>query len=153
MRESIRLKSKGKELFIYRLEWFVPRFRFVDEIRVEPTGRSVLDQLSSLDTAALRSTAFLETADADAIVHRRALSGGTVKIIAYGPDRIELETLTSGNAFLVIASTWNPYWVATVDGQQATLVRTNHTQYGLPLSPGQHKLILGYRPPYASIFQ
>lgn len=148
-----RRKLQGKDVFVYALADSMERFRLVRNLEVETSGKAVLDRLSSMNATALRSTAVLETADANAIVQRRELADGTVKLSTYSPDRIELEISVSGNAFLVMASTWNPYWTAEINGQRTALVRTNHAQYGLPLNTGQHKLALTYRPPYASLFQ
>ena len=146
-----RRKLQGKDVFVYELSDSIDRFRLVKNLEIETTGKAVLDRLSSMNAAALRSSAVLEAVDAGAVAQRQGLADGTVKVTAYRPDRIELEVSVSGDAFLVMASTWSPYWTADVNGQRTTLVRTNHAQYGLPLNAGQHKLILAYRPPYASI--
>jgi hypothetical protein len=66
----------------------------------------------------------------------------------YHPDRIELGAAVSGEAYLVVANTWSPFWIASVDGRAEKLTRSNHAQFGLALGPGKHQIILRYRPPY-----
>lgn len=41
--ESMRRKSNGKDVYIYRLVNYVSRFRFAKQIRIEASGRAVLD--------------------------------------------------------------------------------------------------------------
>ncbi len=142
-------KLRGKDVFVYELSGSVERFRLVRNVEVAVDGKAALDRLASLDAEGVRDTAVLAAADARDFAPRRELSGGVVKTLAYRPDRIELEVTAPGDAFLVMASTWSPYWIADVDGQRAALVRANHAQYGLSLAPGRHRIALAYRPPYA----
>jgi hypothetical protein len=146
--EASRRKLRGKDVFVYELADSLSRFRLVDTILVEPNGKAVLDRLSAMDVAALRSTAVLEAADAEAIAARRDLAGGTVEVTFYHPDRIELGAAVSGEAYLVVANTWSPFWIASVDGRAEKLTRSNHAQFGLALGPGKHQIVLRYRPPY-----
>jgi hypothetical protein len=147
-----RRKLQGKDVFVYELSGSFERFRLVRSVETGADGKAVLDRLSTMNASALRNTAVLERADAAKVTKRDALSDGQITIAKYSPDRIELEVVASGDAFLVMASTWSPYWTAEVNGQPATLVRTNHAQYGLPLDAGHHKLVLTYRPPYTTMF-
>lgn len=147
--QATRRKLRGKDLFVYELTDSLERFHLVDRILVEANGKAVLDRLSSMDVAALRSTALLEAADACAITRRHNLAGGRIDLTGYRPDRIGLNVTVAGDAFLVIANTWSPFWTATVDELTETLIRTNHAQYGLPLGTGAHRVTLAYRPPYA----
>jgi hypothetical protein len=144
-----RRKLQGKDVFVYELTDSMDRFRLIHNLEIEANGKAVLDRLSSMDAATLRSTAVLETLDAAGIKNLSGLSGGTIKVIVYNSDRIELEVFTSGNAFLVMASTWSPYWTAEIDRRKVPLIRTNHAQYGLQLDAGMHTIKLAYRPPYA----
>jgi len=146
---AARRKLDGKDVFVYELTETVGRFRLVSAITVEKDGKAVLDRLSSMDMVALRGTAVIEAADANVVVRRENLGDGRIEVVTYEPDRIELAVTVSGDAYLVVANTWNPFWTSVVDGREMTLVRTNHTQYGLPLEAGTHKIVLTYRPPYA----
>src|SRR5439155_21327458 len=56
-RATVARMRDGKDLFIYQLVGWVPRFRFIDSVVAEPTGKAVLDRLESSDgdrTAVLR---------------------------------------------------------------------------------------------------
>ena len=145
-----RRKIVGKDVFVYEVLDSLERFRFARSVSIEPDGKAVLDRLSSMSTLELRSTAVMEVGAAGGIGDRRNLADGSVLVSTYTPDRIDLDVSASGEAFLVIASTWSPYWVAEIDGRQVPLLRTNHAQYGLSLTPGAHRITLRYRPPYAA---
>jgi hypothetical protein len=153
LRDAIQRKAQGKDIFIYKLADSVERFRLVQTLHVEKDAKAVLDRLSSSDATALRSSAVLEATDARNVTQRQNLAGGQIELTGYRPDRIDLTVTTAGDAFLVMASTWSPFWTATVDGRGASLIRTNHVQYGLPLAPGSHKVSLAYRPPYSLLSQ
>lgn len=152
LRQSMQLKAAGKDIFIYQLQSFVPRFRFANEIRVAPDGRTVLDQLTAMAPETLYSTAILEQSDKGGLEQQRNLARGTISLIDYQADRIELTATAPGKAFLVIANTWSPYWTASVDGKKASLVRVNGVQLGLQLASGTHQIVLTYKPPYAFHF-
>jgi len=143
-----RRKLNGKDVFVYELADSMERFRLVRTVMVEPNGKAVLDRLSSMNAVALDTTAVLEAVDATSLAHRDGLADGTIQVTSYKPDRIELEVSSSGNTFLVMASTWSPYWTAEVNGHKTPLIRSNHAQYGLQLGAGTHRVNLLYRPPY-----
>jgi hypothetical protein len=146
--QATRRRLHGKDVFVYELTDSLPRFRLVENVLVEASGKAVLDRLSSMDVAALRSTAVLEAADARSIARHLNLASGRIDLAGYQSDCIDLDVTVAGDAFLVIANTWSPFWTARVDGQTETLIRTNHAQYGLPIGPGTHSVTLAYRPPY-----
>jgi uncharacterized membrane protein YfhO len=48
--------------------------------------------------------------------------------------------------YLVLAYTHYPGWRATVDGRPREILRANYAFMALPLGPGEHRVILSYRP-------
>ena len=147
---ATRRKALGKDLYIYRLEDVVPRFRFVSEVEIHRSGKAVLDRISSMSADALRTTAILEVPGSDGVSAGANLADGRVNVVRYRPSQIELNLEIGGNGFLVIGNTWSPFWRAMVDGREKTLVRTNHAQLGMSIEPGSHKVTLVYLPPYRS---
>jgi hypothetical protein len=148
-RDAMQRKAQGKDVFIYKLADSLERFRLVQTVHIEKDAKAVLDRLSSWDATALRSSAVLEAPDAGGAPQRENLSDGRIDLVTYRSDRIDLRVTTAGDAFLVIANTWSPFWTVTVDGQRKVLIRTNHTQCGLALRAGAHAVSLTYQPPYA----
>ncbi len=152
LHDAIRLKAAGKDVYIYRLEAFVPRFRFVDELRLEPDGRRVLESLAASPVGDLRRVAVAEAASHPGPNVRR-YGAGTLHVVPVGPHELRFEVRSPANAFLAIGMTWSPYWRAQIDGRSAKLSRINHTQMGLEVPAGTSDVRLRYLPPYFSIFQ
>jgi hypothetical protein len=144
-------KQAGKDVFIYELVDMLPRYRLTTQVTVLDTPSEVLDALSSASSDSLRSTAWLERSDVPPTVSSGSRAGGTVSVICSSPDAIKLHVEALSDAFLVIANTWNPAWVAEVDNQQVPLLRTNHAQLGLVMTAGAFDVRLEYRPPYVAL--
>jgi hypothetical protein len=142
-------KSKGKDIFIYELVGALPRFRFVEQVVIEPDGKAVLDRLASFDGAQHGACAVVESADAAPLAGRERFCAGTVRPVRYNADEIELRTNNPGTGLLVVANTWDPYWRAEVDGKPRPLLRLNHAQFGLVTDAGESRIRLWYAPPYS----
>jgi hypothetical protein len=149
---SNKQKLKGKDIFIYELKNTFPRFRYVNNIIVEPTGKAVLDRLVTLKVSDHMVSAVVEKKDIiDLNIPVGGYKQGKIKLIKYSSDILTLEATVSGNSFLVIANTWNPYWRVEVDGKQRKLIRVNHAQFGLPLFVGEKKIRLYYAPLHSPV--
>jgi uncharacterized membrane protein YfhO len=48
--------------------------------------------------------------------------------------------------YLVLAYTYYPGWHATVDGHPTEILRANYAFMALRLEPGEHQVVLHYRP-------
>jgi hypothetical protein len=150
-KEAMKRKCQEKDLFIYEVLGCLPRFRFVEEVAVEPDGKAVLDRLASFDAVMHSRCAVMQEADAESLTPRQRFAAGTVRLTSYSCDTIELEIATSGEGFLVIANTWDPSWRAEVDGQPRPLLRVNHAQFGILIHAGDDRIRLIYAPPYAPL--
>lgn len=141
-------KALGKDIFIYKLNNSLPRFRFVRQVIVARDKQAVLDQLAEFDSNMHLHTAVIQQDDAQVLNNTRVFSPGTVKLKSYTANGLELEVSPQGEALLVIANTWNPNWTAEVDGKKRALIRINHAQFGLILLQNNKKVKLYYAPPY-----
>jgi hypothetical protein len=64
------------------------------------------------------------------------------------PDRPALAVSIDAPGLLVVAETWMPGWMATVDGRPAPVLRGNLCQRVIPLpEPGHHAIVMAYHPP------
>ncbi|MDQ3248928.1 MAG: YfhO family protein, partial [Chloroflexota bacterium] len=70
----------------------------------------------------------------------------TVEIVAYAPQRVEIQAHTTERALLVLSDTFYPGWTATVDGEPAPIYTTNYLFRGVPLPPGNHTVLFRYQP-------
>jgi hypothetical protein len=64
------------------------------------------------------------------------------------PDHPVIEVTTEKPGLLVIADTWMPGWIATIDGEPTEVLRGNAAQRVIPIrKPGTHQVRLDYHPP------
>jgi hypothetical protein len=73
-------------------------------------------------------------------------SDGRTEITRYEPNRVNLQTHSSGNSVLVLGENDYPGWRVYVDGQSADLLRVNHAQRGVLVPGGDHQVSFVYRP-------
>jgi len=62
-------------------------------------------------------------------------------------DHQRLTVTSDRNALLVIADNWFPAWRATVDGEEAPVLRAYHSVRAVPVGPGEHVVELRYESP------
>jgi len=48
------------------------------------------------------------------------------------------------SALLVVADNWYPAWHASVDGEDAPVLRTYHSLRAVPVGPGEHTVEMWY---------
>jgi len=61
------------------------------------------------------------------------------------PNRMRLSVSSDRAALLVVADNWFPAWQATVDGEQAPVLRAHHTLRAVPVAAGEHTVEMFYR--------
>ena len=75
-----------------------------------------------------------------------SLGGGTVQVGLYSANRIELNVVTDGRAFLASSETFYPGWSATINGKPAPFHMTNGAFRGLMLDGGVNRVVMTYWP-------
>ncbi len=122
--------------------WLTPDARALDEgtmLQVIRTG--LLPDGSKWDP--LR-TALLESEPLNA--GNGGAPDGRVEISRYEPNRVSLQTHSSGSSILVLSDNDYPGWEVYVDGQSADVLRVNYAQRGVPIPAGDHQVMFLYRP-------
>ncbi len=71
----------------------------------------------------------------------------SVMILRYAPETIDIATRSDTAGLLVLADQAFPGWSATVDGQAAPLLTTDHALRGVYLPAGAHSVCFTYAPP------
>jgi uncharacterized membrane protein YfhO len=73
-----------------------------------------------------------------------ALPGGAVageiRWLERSDNRMVLSVRAEENALLVLADNWFPAWKARVGGEDARVLRANHTLRAVPVPPGTHEV-------------
>ncbi len=68
------------------------------------------------------------------------------EIVSYDPECIQIQVTLDRTGYLVLTDTHYPGWEATVDGDSASILRADLYFRAVPLSAGEHEVILHYRP-------
>jgi hypothetical protein len=118
----------------------LPRARLVAEAEVVPDERAV-ETLVDATFDVARQVVLPEPPPLD-------LGGGEVvgqvTWLERGTNVQRLQVQTDRDALLVIADNWYPAWQATVSGDEAPVLRANHTLRAVPVPPGEHEVVLRY---------
>ncbi|MEQ9423288.1 MAG: YfhO family protein [Cyclobacteriaceae bacterium] len=110
---------------------------------VAPEGQS-MNQFKAItldDSAKFSNEAYAELT--------AKLKEDTLRITSFNHDRIEGDINLQENKLLFFSIPFDPGWKATVNGENRELLKVNIGMTGLPLEPGNHKVILQYEPPFA----
>ncbi len=70
---------------------------------------------------------------------------GSVEWLERSANQLRLAVVTDRPAMLVVADNWFPAWRATVDGEEAPLLRAYHTLRAVPVTAGSHEVVMQYR--------
>jgi hypothetical protein len=72
---------------------------------------------------------------------------GQAAIVAYRPERVEVEAVATADALLVLSDAFYPGWTVEVDGQPAELLAANYAVRAVLLPPGAHRVMFSYHVP------
>lgn len=68
----------------------------------------------------------------------------SVDVRRYEPNRLEIETNLAARRLIVVTNSYHPGWRATIDGEGATIYRTNYAFQGIVVPEGEHTVILSF---------
>lgn len=93
----------------------------------------------------LRDTVVLEAPPAVALPEEPA-GKDRVRIVAYGPQRMEVEVRTATAGLVVFGEMFYPGWRAYVDGRPVPVYRADGALRAVPVPSGTHRVGMVYRP-------
>jgi hypothetical protein len=73
--------------------------------------------------------------------------GGTCALLAFENTRLVARCHADAPALAVFVEQHDAGWTALVDGAPAPLLRANLLMRAVPVPPGDHQVLLSYRPP------
>jgi hypothetical protein len=122
--------------------WLAPDARVLDEsamLQVIRTG--FLADGSRWDPL---HTALVETELSNPLT--TTATDGRAEITGYEPNRVNLQTYSTGTSLLVLSENDYPGWRVYIDGQPADVVRVNYALRGVLVPSGEHRVSFVYRP-------
>jgi hypothetical protein len=134
-----RLQS-GQPYETLYVEADLPRARLVGSATVRPDEEAVGYMLS----AAFDPEREVVLAEPPPIELSGEPAVGSVAWLERTPNQLRLSVSTERAALLVVADNWFPAWQATVDGEDAPVLRAYHALRAVPVPAGTHTVEMSY---------
>jgi hypothetical protein len=133
----------GNDGVVYEIENVLPKAFFVDQaITVDDPVEAF--NLLSPGRVDFSNTAIVENYSPNIVPD----SAATVEFTSYTGSEMTLEISRSTPGFLVLSEIYYPDgWVATLNGEEIPIYKTNYLLRGLQIPAGEHTLELDFRPP------
>lgn len=82
-------------------------------------------------------------------IHKNAFEtvkqgSGSAQIIAYTPNTVTIGTITDKEQVLFLSDTYDPNWVATIDGKPTQIYNMTYAFRGVIVPPGRHTVVFSY---------
>jgi hypothetical protein len=116
---------------------------FADSITWADNANAELDALGTID---LRHEAVADRKYADILGQATADSTAKATLTAYEPNELQYNVRSGKGGVVVFSEVYYPGWTATVDGEPAELGRVNYILRAMNLKPGEHKVVLTFKP-------
>jgi hypothetical protein len=148
--QIIYQEAVGDEVtYVHRLNRVAPRAWLVYQVQAADEA-TILARLDAPDFdpagAALVSTTDdgrPQTADSG---RPSSVETGQVDILSRTPNWLALQVTAPADGLLVLSEVHYPGWQVRVDGRAWPMVRADYVLRGVPVSAGQHRVELFYRP-------
>jgi hypothetical protein len=102
-----------------------------------------------LEQAQLKGDAFPQNESSASVVAERedpGVTSGQATIVDSSDDLLAVQASAPYGGYLVITDAYYPGWMATVDGEEAEILRADYLFRAVPLPPGDHLVQLRYQP-------
>lgn len=116
---------------------------------VRPVARGEALPLLTDGTIDLATTALVEGTPPEvgpAPLVTTEAGGESALVTRYEPEWLTVRTNSAAPGLLVLSEIYASGWRATVDGERAEILPTNHALRGVPLPAGEHTVELRYEP-------
>jgi hypothetical protein len=139
---------RDDQAIVYENPDAYPRAWVVHDIR-QDTGTDALEQFGN-DTVDGRFTAFVFGEPPSVNIGDGSVLDSAI-ITKRAPESIELNVTANGDGLLVLSEVYEHNWKAWVDGKEVDILRTNHALRGIPVTSGEHTVVLRYESPYLTL--
>lgn len=156
MSERFRLikESGPHRIRVYENKKAVPACYLVHKTRAVDSQGAALKEISHPDfdprhEAIVESKVEMPEAASHLEDQLRQVAAQLVEKVEYKrPDvnNLEVKVNSPAGGFLVVTDTFYPGWQAFVDGKETRIERANYLFKGLVVPPGNHQILLTYRP-------
>ncbi len=128
---------------IYQFRKSVPRVQFVSTIQPY-TNKEEFEKIFFSDEFNPLTTALVEHPEVTELSPYDAADSASISM--YSPNKVTIQTQSTGNKFMVFSDSYDPGWIATIDSESVPIHKTNYTFRGLYVPEGKHQIQFEYRP-------
>ena len=132
---------KDSKYRIYENTSVYPRAFFVKSFVIEKNDQKIINRMFAPNFD-LRESAVLEENPGI----KNNSSGGSVEIINYQNNKVEITTQSERVNLLVLTDVYYPGWIAKIDGNLTKIYRTDFAFRGIEVPEGTHKVEFIYDP-------
>lgn len=124
--------------YAYGNAWFVDHLSYVGNANQE------LERIGQVD---LRHEAVADQRFMDQLGQAAEQdTASVVTLTAYEPNELQYDVRSGKGGVVVFSEVYYPGWTATVDGVPAELGRVDYVLRAMHLTPGEHKVVLTFKP-------
>ncbi|HSA83407.1 MAG TPA: YfhO family protein, partial [Patescibacteria group bacterium] len=142
--DRYRFLYNDEQVQIYENKDALPRIFLAGEVLVEKNPEAIMTKIFD-QKVDLRKTVILEE-DLPMNLLPEKDPNAQLRLIAYEPNKIVIQTTASKNQMLFLSDTFFPGWKAMVDEREQQLYRADYAFRAVALSPGEHTVVFSYRP-------
>lgn len=115
----------------------------VSEIVSVSSANEAMDQLGDLNT----KTAAVVNTSQFPIERSQFTTDGQIRVVDHTPRKITYQSSVSGDALAVFSEIYYPKgWVATIDGAEVGILRSNYVLRALEIPAGEHEIVFEFKP-------
>jgi hypothetical protein len=141
---DLKLVAQTKERYVYENPRAGPRVSFAAEARPADFGALLRDgNWPDIDFA---TTVLVPAGTPLSQQSARPAQAGTARIVSYRNTEIVIETTAATAGYVVLNDPWHPWWFATVDGEDAPIIRANVLFRTVPVPAGRNTVGFVFRP-------
>jgi Bacterial membrane protein YfhO len=141
---GMRVTYDGPDARIYANPHALPRAWVVGGQRVVAGDDAQLAAIAAPGFEPRREA--IVPAAVEGVPQAPAEPGGSARIAAYEPDRVELTARSPGRGLVVLSDVHDPGWKATLDGREVPVERVDYLLRGVAVGPGEHRIVMTYEP-------
>ena len=128
-------------IFLYRNNRFLPRAFWARQIAKAADSNAAISLMQSHD---MRNVAVVGSEVPAALPSFDVAD--TAEVMQAWEGHLSIKTRSKAGGYLVISEVWHPGWHALFDGRPLQLYRTDYALLGAAIPPGQHELVMDFRP-------
>ncbi|MGL4728478.1 MAG: hypothetical protein ACRCWO_06960 [Bosea sp. (in: a-proteobacteria)] len=145
-RGTFPLIARTRDAYVYENKealpraMFVPGWKTVDFETVLKEGFP--DQFDPKETVLLET----QIEEGEGPINSEGVAKSRVAMSLYSNTEIRIEVEADRAGFVVLNDVWHPWWTATVNGEEADILKANVVFRAVAVPAGKHSIVFSFRP-------